>query len=71
MAFLPDGTRLYVAEPLPEFDRRRVVGLATVFEPGRIWLEIRMDDGAVIAIEHQPPAVDVRKIEQEIKEALE
>jgi hypothetical protein len=68
---ITQGTHIYLAQPVPEFDRNRVVGLARVYEPGSLWLEIRMDDGALITIQHQPPAVDIHKIAQEIQEALE
>jgi hypothetical protein len=68
---ITQGTHIYLAEPVPEFDRSRVLDWATCYEPGRLWLEVRMDDGAVITIQHQPPAVDIHRIDQEIREALE
>ena len=63
------GVHLYVAEPVPDFDRREVDSYAVSVEPGQMWLEVRMSDGRVFEIHHQPPAVDIRQIEREILEA--
>lgn len=71
MTILPTGARLYVADPLPKFDRAQVKNFLWVKQARFIWLEIWMRDGRKHEVLHQPPSVDVCKIALEIMEACE
>lgn len=71
MTILPNGDRLYVADPLPEFDRREVKRFGWVKVDGEIFLKILMHGGRVHVLRHQPPAVDARTIAIEIMEACD